>query len=346
MEFLFCGAGADGAVANAGGRKRQNFFVVKIDGVVILWGMKKFLSLLVSAYFCAACALASDSDGADFVACSGRIVPKDRVQKLAAGAGSGVQSVVKTLSAKAGDVLKAGDVVAVIDGEAAAAAAVARARAALATAESARDLKLAEHKNTVDELAGEAAQIENVLREKDPPRREREELEYQHTGILRRIAQARAITPILSRNQDCVVAEARTALAEAQRVHESYFLRTPIAGKVLETHVKAGEAVSMEGVCEIADVSEIFVEAEVYVADIAKVKVGAKAEISCDALKGATYAGRVVQISSTVKSNKVFSADPSDFSNLKVVRVKIALDNSGAFENLIGTQVSVRIFTK
>ena len=111
-------------------------------------------------------------------------------------------------------------------------------------------------------------------------------------------------------------------------------------------HVKQGEAVSMEGICEIANIAEIFVEAEVYVADIAKVKVGQKAQITSDALVGKIYDGSVVSISRTVKSNKFFSSDPSDFSNLRVVRVKIKLNNPDAFKTLIGSQVNVRIFTK
>ena len=51
-------------------------------------------------------------------------------------------------------------------------------------------------------------------------------------------------------------------------------------------------------------------------------------------------------ISGAVKSNRVFSSDPSEYSNLKVVRVKIKLDKPEAFARLIGSQVNVRIATK
>ena len=105
-------------------------------------------------------------------------------------------------------------------------------------------------------------------------------------------------------------------------------------------------AVGMEGICEIADTSSMYAEAEVYVSDISRVSVGDSAEIFSDALEGKKFFGKVVQISSYVKSNRLFSSDPSDYSNLKVVVAKIKLDSPGSFRNLIGSQVSVRILVK
>ena len=83
-----------------------------------------------------------------------------------------------------------------------------------------------------------------------------------------------------------------------------------------------------------------------YVSDISRVSVGDPAEIFSDALEGKKFLGKVVQISSYVKSNRLFSSDPSDYSNLKVVVAKIKLDSPGSFRNLIGSQVSVRILVK
>lgn len=303
--------------------------------------MKKFLSILAIAASCAATA-----NAADFVACVGRITPKDRVQKLAVHTPTGAQAVVGELKIKAGDIVKKGDIVAVMEGEKAAAAALARARAAVEVAVSSGKIKTADAANSAADIEGELQQISDVLTQKDPPRREREELEYQRTSLLRKLAFAREMAALTKKNADDIVAEAKAALAEAEVAHAACFLKSPISGCVLDTHVKAGEAVSMEGVCEIADTSEIFVEAEVYVADISKVCVGDSAEISCDALGGEKFGGKVVAISGAVKSNRVFSSDPSEYSNLKVVRVKIKLDKPEAFARLIGSQVNVRIATK
>ncbi len=283
---------------------------------------------------------------ADSVACVGRIIPQERVQKLAAFAPTGSQAVVDTLKVKQGDIVKKGDVVAIIAGEKTALATLNRAKASLNTAKSARDIRVLEHQNIVADIEGELAQIANILAEKDPPRREREELEYNQTSLMRKLAHARQMLTLIQKNQNDIVAEAELAVNEADKIHKSYFVSSPINGKVLELHVKNGEAVSIEGVCEIADVSNLLVEAEIYVADVAKVKVGAKAEISSDALTGKVFAGEVVSISSTVRNNKVFSPDPSEYSNLKVVRAKIKLEKFDALKNLIGSQVNVRIGAK
>ena len=107
-----------------------------------------------------------------------------------------------------------------------------------------------------------------------------------------------------------------------------------------------GEAVGMEGICEIADTKTMYAEAEVYISDISKVAVGDSAEISSDALGEQKFSGKVVQISAYVKSNRLFSSDPSDYSNLRVVVVKIKIDAPEKFRNLIGSQVNIRIIVK
>ena len=304
--------------------------------------MKKLVSLLILGATVSSYAV----DSIDYVACVGRIIPQERVQKLAVSAPTGAQAVIETLNVKQGDIIKEDEIVAVIAGEKTALATLKRAKAALEIAKSARDIKVMEQNNIIADMQGELQQITNILTEKDPPRREREELEYNQTSLMRKIAHAKAILPLIEKNQNDIVAESSLAVEEADKVHKSYFVKSPISGKVLEMHIKEGEAVSMEGVCEIANISKLFVEAEIYVADVAKVKVGAKATITSDALKGKTFDGTVVSISSSVKNNKVFSSDPSEFSNLKVVRAKIKLDNCEALKNLIGSQVNVRISVK
>ena len=306
-------------------------------------GMKKFLIALFFAF--AASAYAADT--ADCVACVGRIIPKNRVQKLAAAAPTGGQPVIDALNVKQGDIIKAGDTVAVIAGEQTAAAALKRAKAALATAKSAREIAVAERKNAAADIEGEIQQISDILADKDPPRREREELQYNKTSLLRKLAHAREMARLVEQNQNDIVSEAEIAVDEAEKIRNSYFVKSPINGKVLEVHVKKGEAIPMEGVCEIADLSELFVEAEIYVADAPKVNVGADATITSDAVAGKTFAGKVESVSASVRNNKVFSADPGEFSNLKVVRAKIRLgENSDALKNLIGSQVNIRIAVK
>ena len=307
--------------------------------------MKKFI-------FCASCAAVSilcfayAASAAEAVACIGKVVPGARVAKLAALSPSGAQAVIEDLRVEKGDSVDKGAVVAVMSGAARAEAALKRAEAGSKAAKTASDLRVMRQKNLIADLKGSFEQNAKILNEKDPPRREREEIDYEQVSLARKIAQAEAMLPLVEANEAAVLEESRAAVEEAKKFYEAHFVRSPISGEVIECHVKVGEAPGMEGICEIVDSSEMYVDAEVYISDISKVKVGDAAEIFSDALGDEKCAGKVVQISSYVRANRMFSTNPSDFSNLRVVIAKIKLDNPSKFKNLIGSQVNVRILTK
>lgn len=194
--------------------------------------------------------------------------------------------------------------------------------------------------------AARSQQNKKILDEKDPPRREREEIEYEQESLARKIGQAKGMLALVEANEKNVVAEAEKVVAESRRHFEEFTLRAPVSGEIVELNCERGEAVGAEGVCELANTREMFVNAEVYVADIAKIKVGDRAEITADALGKKVFGGAVVQISGYVKSNRLFSTDPSEYSNTRVIVAKIKLDDASSFKNLIGSQVNVRILLK
>ncbi len=305
--------------------------------------MKKLVSLVI---FNLVAGVAFAENPQDAVACMGKLVPEDRIAKLSTVAPNGSQAVVKEIFVKKGDYVEKGTAVASLCGIDKAKASLARAEAVFAAVNSASAIRLQQQKNLIDDMRGSYNQNKNILDEKSPPRREREELEYEQESLLRKINQAEGMLKLVEANEANVVAEAKAVLEESKRYYEEFTLRSPIAGEIIELHLEKGEAVGMDGVCEIANTRNMFVEAEVYVADIAKIKEGDKAEITSDALNGKKFTGTVVQISGYVKSNKIFSSDPSDYSNTRVVIAKIKLDDSSVFTNLIGSQVGVRILYK
>lgn len=310
--------------------------------------MKKSNTLFACAAFCVLTVMqvyAQDADSTNAVACLGKVVPGARVSKLAAESLSGTQCIVDSLNVARGDKVEKNSVVASIKGHERAKSAVERAKAALAVAESARDIKILQQKNLIADLEGTFAQNQKVIDEKDPPRREREQLEYEQESLSRRISQAKAMLPLVEKNETAIVNEAKTALKESELAYEGHFVKAPISGVVVETHIRVGEAVGMEGICEIADTNSMYVDAEVYVSDVSKIKVGDKAEIFSDALGQERFSGTVTEISNFVRSNRMFSTDPGEYSNLRVVVVKIRLDNPQKFKGLIGSQVNVRILT-
>jgi len=306
--------------------------------------MKKFATLILALSAYSACFGAEAVS--DAVACMGKVLPGDRIAKLTAASPAGAQTVIETLLVKRGDFVEAGAVIATIRGIDKAKASFERAKAALAAAKSAGEIRVLQQKNLIADLQGSFEQNRKVLDEKSPPRREREEIEYEQESLLRKISQAKSVLPLVEKNEFNVSAEASAALAEAEKHLDEFTLRAPIAGEIIELNCELGESVGQDGVCEIANTRTMFVNAEVYVADISKIKVGDSAEIYSDALGNEKFAGKVVQISGYVKSNRVFSSDPTDYSNTKVVIAKIQISNPEKFKNLIGSQVNVRILAK
>ena len=277
------------------------------------------------------------------VACLGKVVPGERVQSLAASSPTGGQAIIKSLLVKKGDSVKRGDVVALIRGIEGAKVELEGAKASLKIAETSREIKILQQKNMIEDLDGTYAQNARILSEKDPPRREREELEYEQERLARRIDQSKKMLPLVEASEKAVVEDAAVSVERAKARLAEFSVKSPIDGEVVEIHTKEGEAVGNYGICEIADTDSMYVDAEVYVSDVSKIKIGDKAEILSDAMRNEVFSGKVVEISGYVKGNRIFSSDPSDYANTRVVLVKIKLDSPERFRNLIGTQTNVRI---
>mgnify|MGYP002665891246 CR=1 FL=1 len=283
--------------------------------------------------------------GQKAVGCLGKILPGETIARLAAPSPSGSAPIIEKLFIKKGQAVEKGAEIALLMGSGKAAAAVSSARAELASAKAAAELEVARQRNAVAELAGTYEQNVDVLR-MDPPRSEREKINYEQKAILRQLEQAKGLLPLVQANAESSVARAGAALAEAEAALAEYTVRSPISGEIIEVNSKPGEAVGEGGLCEIADTGTMFVEAEVYVSDITKVKVGDRAECSPEAIEPQMLPGTVSEISPYVKSNRLFSQDPAEYADRKVVPVKIRLENPAAVKNLIGSPVRVRIFVK
>lgn len=306
--------------------------------------MKKFI--LAISTICAGLALcAQEAPQQQAVACLGKISAGDTIARVAAPSPMGNTPIITKLFIKKGDQLKAGDKIAQIFGYEKANASYESAVASLNLQKSESELRLLRQKIEFEELAGTYNQNLEVLR-KDPPRSEREKLEYEQKSIARRLEQSKRILEAMQQNEKNIIASAEVATQEALRSLDEFTVKAPISGEVIEVSAKLGEVVTEAGICEIADTDEMFVEAEVYVSDITKVKVGDIAECAPEAFESEILKGKVVEISPYVKSNRLFSQDPSEYADRKVILVKIKLDESDKVKNLIGSLVRVRIFVK
>jgi Cu(I)/Ag(I) efflux system membrane fusion protein len=133
------------------------------------------------------------------------------------------------------------------------------------------------------------------------------------------------------RNADSLIAASRRRLeywdidaeqiAELERtaaVRRTLTLRAPVTGVVLQKNVVQGQAI-MAGapLLQIADLSTVWLEADVFENDLAAVRTGQRAEVTFDAYPGDVVRGRVTYVYPTV--------DPV----ARTGRVRIELANAG-----------------
>ena len=143
----------------------------------------------------------------------------------------------------------------------------------------------------------------------------------------------------LYRNQ---VTLARAALEHSRRLLDKTLIHSPIAGTVIKRYLDAGEGITPEiPILAIADLNHIWINAEVDETDIGKVQVGDSVTISSDAYRGTFLKGRVRQIANYAGERKVRPNDPSANLGLKVVQVKIELDQPSPLR--LGMTVDVKI---
>lgn len=160
-------------------------------------------------------------------------------------------------------------------------------------------------------------------------------------ATLERIAEVRP-TDIAAAQAN--VDRASAAVNRTQTQLDAAYVRAPQAGRILRIHTRAGEAVSSEGIVELGQTDQMYVVAEVYEADIRKVKIGQTATITADTVVG-KLKGTVDQIGWTIAKQDVLNTDPTAAIDARVIEVKIRLDRAASqrVAQLTNLQVNVDI---
>jgi HlyD family secretion protein len=138
------------------------------------------------------------------------------------------------------------------------------------------------------------------------------------------------------------IAVAEMNLQKAMVDFENSVIKAPVAGKILKTYAKDGEAVGTNGILDLGITEQMYVVAEVDENSISKISTGNRAIIRSDAFQG-ELSGKVERIGAQVRKNAVTSSDPSDKQDVRVVEVKIRLDDSKPVQALTNLQVKVSI---
>ena len=134
--------------------------------------------------------------------------------------------------------------------------------------------------------------------------------------------------------------EARRERAEAERRLAE--VRSPIDGRVLDVHARAGERIGTDGILELGDTDAMFAIAEVYETDIPRVALGQTARVTSPVLPS-VLTGVVDRIRLKVSKQDALGTDPAARKDARVIEVEVKLDDSRPAAGLTYAQVEVQI---
>jgi len=279
----------------------------------------------------------------DQVAALGRIEPLDGVIRLGAptplASSSGL--LMQELYVEEGEDVVAGQLLATTDTTAVLEAAAVEARAGieLARREAGAARSRADERCVLAEVREREASRREALRE-------RGFVTEEETDGARADARLAAATCRASRDE-AEATEARVLVAEA--AHQRALAETtrarivaPVDARVLDIIARPGERIGAGGAIELARIDHMQAVAEVYEADLPRVRVGDPAEISSAVFEG-PLTGSVRYIRPIVRKQDVTDTDPAARKDARIVEVEVALDDPQRVAGLTNLQVKILI---
>jgi RND family efflux transporter MFP subunit len=116
--------------------------------------------------------------------------------------------------------------------------------------------------------------------------------------------------------QLAAVAAARAQLEQTQILMSDAVVRAPIAGTVAKRNVQPGEKVAFDApLLAIVDLSQLEVQAQVPVSDVAQLATGMPAQVEIEGIAGRKFAGRVERI------------NPSTEPGTRTINIYVSLPN-------------------
>ncbi len=280
---------------------------------------------------------------------NGRVEPEENHEIHAPAA-----TTVRSVYVRAGDVVEAGKILAVLD-DVDARARVAAAESGVRSAQA--SLEAATHNGTQEQQQAAAADIARAKLDRDQAERDLNSLvKLQATGAAsasevagakQRLASATATLDAAqssSRNRyspaeveraRAALVEAQANLAAAQGTEEKMTVRAPVAGTVYTMDVQPTSFVDAgKLMMQIADLRKMRVRAFFDEPDLGHLANGQHVLVKWDARQGKTWSGHIWRVPSSVTS----------FGTRNVGEVLIALDNTDD-ELLPDTNVTVTVTT-
>jgi HlyD family secretion protein len=163
-------------------------------------------------------------------------------------------------------------------------------------------------------------------------------------GVRDAVAEVRPVDVQLATQE---LISTRAAVKKAQADLAQAYVYSPINGRVLKINTWPGELIHQQkGIAELGNTSQMYVSADIYETDIARVQQGQKATIRADKTIG-TLTGVVDRVGLKIGTPNTLGTDPVKDADVRVVQVKIRLSpaDSKKVANLTNLQVNVSIDT-
>lgn len=296
----------------------------------------------------------------------GYLEPKSEVIRLAAPSTMEQVRVERLLVAE-GDAVRSGDVLAVLDNYQRRSAAVAEAEARVEVEQAkleqinagakpgdlaAQQAMVSRARSLLNESLSDLKRSERLVSRNAAPAAElddakltvesaRDDLKHAES-TLESLREVRAVDVQQQAKQ---IAAARASLAMARAELAMTEVRAPIDGRILKICVRPGERIGEDGVMEIGDTSEMYAVAEVYEADLPRVRLGQPAAVKLFTGAGEEMQGEVAEIGMIVAKKDVLANDPVADTDARVVEVRVRLNPEDArtVERLSNARVEVTI---
>ena len=274
----------------------------------------------------------------------GRVLPRSGIVDLGGIAGDTIEAI----KVKEGDWVEPGQSLARLSSADAAAKRVAQAEADLAATRTntARDVELAGQKVTVAETDAKFAQdrYDRIYAARtsefiSPDQLQDRELGRRNADLKLELAKQDLV--LARRTADKAVRAAEADLAAAQAQQALAEVRAPIKARVLKIQGRVGAPAGRGDLFKLGDTAGMIVVAEVYEADVMRVKPGQKVSITSAALPR-KMTGQVDSVANLIRRNSIDSLDPND-SGSRIVEVTVRMDEVAPLDQLVLLQVDVVI---
>lgn len=339
---------------------RRNLLYLIIILVLITGTIKVYFQLSPSPDTAVSVPVRAEAKNEIRVAAAGLVEPVSEEIQL----GAEIAGTLQSVTVEEGDIVKQGQIIAVIDNEDyLAQVAAAEARLYQKEVELTRLLNGArtEERREADAAVQEAKTIlDQASREKDRrqklyadgviSREEVDRAEREHDVATARLAAARERFSLVdneAREEDRLRAEAevklqRAQLAEAKARLSKTIIRAPLSGTVLRKYIQTGELVAPGSVIvTVGDLTVLHVRADIDETDVNKVSTGQQAYVVAEAYPNKKFRGQIVRLGHSLGKKNIRTERPGERLDTKVLEALVKLDEGADLP--VGLRVDVFI---